>query len=359
MKKLFLLYIAGILLISLFLHSSCKKVTHPLYATPGNYRVQSYTKISYNASGATVNSNYTFYYDGSGRVSKILFTSNDSSAGTEGKEYTSSTFSYFSDSIIKTTTEVNTAVVLETDTFVTNPQGLIAYVYMPDYVASFQYLGKLLTIETEEYKGDSGTSISASAMNYTSSNSDLLLRTFSGSLSLTASWGDTGRNAALNPPDVQFVPPFTVQWISYTGTTPAIVTHSGVTGFSDVLNGYNTGGPIEVTITDANGAINRDTCIFPQDLALAQAYSVYTALPNRSGDYLQLESFTKYGANIYQNAHLISKIANPNDTISVHYVIDADSKITQTVVNTKYALSSIPSSNFTASVVYDIQYETY
>jgi hypothetical protein len=354
MKNIFLLFSAVALFMSAIFYSSCKKTTHPLNPTPSNLRIHSYSKTTVSTVTGTVNSNYGFTYDASGRVSTILCSSNDNTLIATGWQNITSTFTYFSDTIVKTTTGVNTADTLEVDTFVTNPTGQIQYVYTPNSQLTLTYFGKLLALEIMTFKGDSGTSITTDAMKFTSNNSDFLVRSWDGTL--TANWAQIGYNITLNPPDVPFVMPVTVTWTSYQTLTPSITTHSGVNGYSDQLMGYNGGGPVQVTIMDGTGTVNRDVCMFPMDLSLSQNYNVYPSLLNRVGDYLQLESFTTYGMNIYDNTHLINTIENPSDTTTCNYVIDGDSKITQTTVTTKY--THVNGMNNVLSQVYDIQYET-
>ena len=66
-----------------------------------------------------------------------------------------------------------------------------------------------------------------------------------------------------------------------------------------------------------------------------------------------MQSFTKYGINIYQNAHMIKAMTTTFAKDSVSYVIDAQSKVTQTTVYTKDKYGN------TNTVVYQLQYETY
>ena len=82
-------------------------------------------------------------------------------------------------------------------------------------------------------------------------------------------------------------------------------------------------------------------------------YTFYTDLPNRPGDYLQLNSDLRYGFNFYQNSNLVRSIAYTFDTTKLTYVIDADSKITRTTAVT------YDTAHRATTEVYDIQYEKF
>ena len=88
-------------------------------------------------------------------------------------------------------------------------------------------------------------------------------------------------------------------------------------------------------------------------LKLPVYFTFYTDKFNRTGDYLQLNSFLTYGFNFYQNSNLIRTIANVYDTTKLDYVIDADSKITRTTAVTN------DTGIYKTTEVYDLQYETY
>jgi len=85
-----------------------------------------------------------------------------------------------------------------------------------------------------------------------------------------------------------------------------------------------------------------------------EEYSYYTDKFNRTGDYIQLNSFLKYGFNFYQNDNLIWKIKKVTTNTSVDYEIDADNKITRTT-----ALISDSAGHLNITETYDLQYENY
>ena len=89
MKKLSL-YFTALALTLCMVYSSCKKTTHDTNPTPKNSRLLSFTKTTSHQAlvvgnltysfGPTVLETYTFSYDNSGRVSKIIYTTNDTTA---------------------------------------------------------------------------------------------------------------------------------------------------------------------------------------------------------------------------------------------------------------------------------------
>lgn len=82
-------------------------------------------------------------------------------------------------------------------------------------------------------------------------------------------------------------------------------------------------------------------------------YTYYTDKFNRTGDYLQLNSFLKYGFNFFQNDNLVWKVIRSTDTTKLQYVIDADNKITRTTANIVDTFGN------QRTEVYDLQYEIY
>jgi hypothetical protein len=84
-----------------------------------------------------------------------------------------------------------------------------------------------------------------------------------------------------------------------------------------------------------------------------EGYHFYTENANRIGDWLQLQSFTMYGQNIYRNSHLVESISARNKNAYIDYKYDAQSKITQTsVVVTDSSMNK-------RTYTYDLQYETF
>ncbi len=308
---------------------SCKKIEHSTNPTPANTKILSFTKVT-TIAGATTTDNYRFFYDGQSRVSQILYTSNDSF-----QKNTSATFTYSNDTIYKVITLVKTNIVIERDTFITNTSHKITHAYMLNREYDYSYYGVLVSRETQIARGDSGTTISASRT-YTSNNSDWLKRSFDGTL--RATFADTGMQIYPVMHDTDLVLPVTVTWTSYdnlAGTAVTVYTHSDINSYSDVLSGYNLGGPIEITVMDGLGAVLRDKCVYPKDLATEEYYGVWPAQVLRPGDYLQLSSMITYGQTIYNNTHLLKSKYNKTDTTDIVYTIDANSKITQTFATTK------------------------
>jgi len=82
-------------------------------------------------------------------------------------------------------------------------------------------------------------------------------------------------------------------------------------------------------------------------------YTYFTDMPNRTGDYLYIRSMVRYGVNLYQNRSLINTIDLPGYFTTATYVIDGDSKVTQTTAITAYI------NKFSQRDTYDIQYEKY
>lgn len=325
---------------------SCKKIEHSTNPTPSNTKILSFTKVT-TIAGATTTDNYRFFYDGQSRVSQILYTSNDSF-----QKNTSSTFTYSNDTIYKVITLVKTNLVIERDTFITNTAHQIRHAYLLNSEYDFTYYANLVSRETQIARGDSGTTISATRT-YTSNNSDWLKRSFDGTLNAT--FADSGLQ--INPimHDTDLIFPLTVTWTSLNGiggVAPTVYTHTDINSYSDILTGYNLGGPITISVVDAYGAVLRDVCLYPKDLATEEYYGVWPAQVHRPGDYLQLSSMVTFGQSVYNNTHLLKSKYNKTDTTDIIYTIDANSKITQTFATTKDNLLGLVTEN------YKIQYMT-
>jgi hypothetical protein len=329
MKYLYSFRLAVFFIICASFGSSCKKVTHATRPTPGNYRLLSYTKIRTDSVGVVLNENYRFFYDGSNRVSQILYTTNDTSQSDKSIK-----FSYNADSIIKTTTRVKTNLVIETDTFIHDANGFITLAYTPYTITTYQYFGKLLSRISQTVDS---SFMSLTVTNTITSNNIDFLNSLTGTL--TANF-------------VNLTTPLAVDWTIYPlrGTAAVTTTHNNVSGLSDQFTNYG-GDPVTVTGTDVNSVTQ--SMLYAGGNWFNQAFGVYPDKTNRIGDYLQLSSFTYFGSNIYQTNHLLNYIYRPLDTTRVKYTIDADSKITTTDVTFKdyhnrYWYES-----------YKLQYETY
>ena len=82
-------------------------------------------------------------------------------------------------------------------------------------------------------------------------------------------------------------------------------------------------------------------------------YEYYKTMGDRIGDYLQLHSFLVYGQNIFQNSHLVNQTVSAGYTTNINYLIDADSKITQTNATVTDSVGNVY--NYT----YNLTYENY
>lgn len=319
---------AAALVAGFYMLPSCNKVINPRNPLPGNYRMQSYTKIS-TLSGATVNENYSFFYNSDNRVSTILFTSNDSNNFDKSAQ-----FEYSNDTIYKTITKVKTSLVVERDTFIQNSAGQITTAYFPQRYVTYEYFGKLLARVNETFYnvGPASNTTFKSTVIYTSNNSDFLRN--DGDLTISYPYMST---------------PISVAYTIFDPKAPILGTQDGV-GTDLHLTSY-VKGPIYITSVDNNGLV--DTATYP-GLQFKQSFGVFPDQVNRMGDYMQLGSFTTYGVNIYQNTHLIKSIYAKEDTSDITYVIDGDSKITQTHIATKDYTGLIRN-----TAVYKMQYTTY
>ena len=76
-------------------------------------------------------------------------------------------------------------------------------------------------------------------------------------------------------------------------------------------------------------------------------------MANRIGDYLQLNSYTKWGNNVYRNNHLVKSIINSGYTTTLTYNIDAYSKVTQITAKIVDSVAN------TWTTTYNLQYESF
>ena len=347
MKKIFLLYFAAIMLPCVVLFPSCKKIIHSYAPTPANYRINGYTvtnRSSFGISADTINENYSFFYDLSNRVTRIIHTHNN------GYTTDQSTFSYSNDTIYKnvytnhvaTVADPSTSLIItETDTFIVNANGNIVETFMPGmhtvYEYAFYQTGQgqrsLMTRKTEiAHDYPSGATIS-SVNTYTSDNADFLKGNFPGYLTANFS------------PVTLPTPPLTVNWYTYSPT----ITHT-IGGLSDNLTN-STLQPATVSATDGFGYVG--VCSYPGDAYFNEDYTFYTTMTNRPGDYLQIGSFTTYGQNIYQNSHLVKSITCSRTRATINYNIDSYMKINQATVVVVDTFAN------TQTLTYNIQYQTY
>jgi hypothetical protein len=341
MKRIFPICAVAFLAVSAIL-PSCKKTEHETHPTPNNVRITGYTLIDsvYIAgtnSTYTVNDNYRFYYDESKRVSKIIYTTI-----ALNKPNTQMMFTYKGDTIYKTTYSIGTQNILERDTFLLNSQGQIKTAYTPGTYGTtynYEYFNGLLSKE-ETAARDSFGSV-AGLTTYTSIDGDLLKHYHDGNV--TAKFDQLVNNTSFS------YKLDSVLW--YTSNLMLLMVHTHVNSFTDVLNNYQ-GQPLVVVGKDVWG--NKDTLRFP-GIWYNQSYEFYTEAgkQNRPGDWMQLQSFTYFGKNIYENKHLVRKISTPGRISTVTYNIDADSKIKQTFVTVKDSALNLH------NMKYDIQYEIF
>ncbi len=341
MRKSFWPYVVTVFVVCALVVTSCRKrIIHSNAPTPNNERMQAYTKITTLANTvpvggtpATINENFRFFYDESNRVIKILYTSNDSF-----EIHKTIDFKYFGDTIAKVTTNTLNNSIVERDTFIVNSNGMIREARTPFLITEYEYYGKLMS--RVKLTGTNYRNITAKGQTtYTSVNGDFLKNYYDGKLNIDF---------------MNLKPWLTIGWKQDDKIT---TTWRHEDNDDDVTNGvlylregYNYH-PVKVYVKDSNNV--KDSVVFPGAHWVGESYHFYTEDANRIGDYLQLESFTHYGQNVYQNSHLVESITNSSFNAYIKYKIDAQSKITQTqVVETDSVLNK-------RTYIYDIQYETY
>lgn len=341
----------------MLVYTSCKKPSHPTNPTPDDYRMLSYTKVTSvtNVIPPTIvpiiseNYRFEYYLD---KIATIFFTSNDQSKVLTGMAHLKIQFYYINDSIYKTSTDLNTGTIKERDTFLINPQGQIIHAYFPNEVRHFTYFGKLIARETVIYR-DTGTAIQAD-FTYTADQGNFLNRLWNNTL--TVNFPDSG----IAPPTLPYIRhdtvlslPINIVWTKTSPVTlPSVTEHLNHNSKSDQLSGDFPYG-VTVTGVDVNGVSARPV-YFPAGHTSKEFFEYYDELDNRPGDYMQIESLTRYGQNIYPNDHLFYSTSSPHNTTRVVYDIDADSKITHINATTKDSLTK----NL-LNVQYKLQWETH
>lgn len=287
---------------------------------------------------------YNFSYDNSGRVSQIIYSSNDDSEYVHKLANLIMTFTYSGTTISKRITRSDLSLV-EIDTFIENSGGLIINTYTPTVDNIFQYNGSLMFKNTIISHNSLGTSTSTATAasgtmttvsNITASGGNFLQLTYDGTLS-TAYTGLTG--------------PITLYY-TYLNTTGlgVVPTYSSATSNSNniVLSSYSREPVMVMAVDTLHDTAYAD---YPGGIWTTEDYTFY-GLPNRTGDYFQLQSFAIYGTNIYQNADLVNSIKNSGFTKTITYTIDAQSKIDQTSAAITDSLGN------TYTEVYSLQYGT-
>jgi hypothetical protein len=339
MRKPALFNLAVLITIGSLIGLSCKKVINSNAPTPNNVRLLGYNKIT-NISQSVpiaiptskITESFRFYYDESNRVSQILHNGNDSTLFQMRIDFT-----YVNDTILKTITDILTNQVVERDTFIKNADGAIVTAYTPGYKNTsvkhtFEYYGKLLSRITKTATNWTRAS-ATSSVTYTSVNGDWLKQTAGGKL------------------DCEFTnmtPGLDIDWITDTKYFGHI---EDLMEYKYTFNPYTHTKDIRIWVQDTL----QDTTelIYPAWDWANESYQFYTENANRVGDWLQLESFTMYGQNIYRNSHLVESIAARNKNAYIDYKYDAQSKITQTsVVVTDSTMNK-------RTYTYDLQYETF
>jgi len=347
MKKLSV-YFTALAVTLCVVYSSCKKTTHGTNPTPSNTRLLSYTKTTtsglnallsgYIPVGPSVIETYSFSYDKNNRVSKIIYTTNDTVAHRTNRENLIATFYYTGGTIIKITTTPVVTDTVEVDSFMENSAGLVTNAYTPTINNVYDYYGKLMIRNTIISHDTTGTATTVSVI--TSNSGNFLELTYNDEL--------TFNFLKVQPTLSTVMAYYTYYSSTLAGLVPA--TSSGaINSSSKVVNGYSRE-PVFVMAVDTL----HDTAYasYPGGIWPKEDYT-FTGNYNRIGDYFQLQSFTTYGTNIYQNANLVKSITNSGYTTNVSYVIDAQSEITQTNVGVTDSLGA------SWSHVYSLQYDSY
>jgi hypothetical protein len=326
MKKGLSLSIVAALVSMVCVYSSCSKSGGSTNPTPVNNQLSGMNKvISYPATtlgaGVTYTESYSFSYDGNGRISQILYSSNDPALVSINIGNQSIIFTYNADTIFRVATAVHVPIPVEHDTFILNAAGQITQAFMYNdvnharTVYNNQYFGKLLATQSQTYGEnnalDSNVTFTTSGT-FTSNSGDITQ--FIPSPTLTANF-------------YHVTTPLTVNWEYFTSATATATSTQNVSSASATFTD-NTYYPVTVLATDGIGDVALG--VYPGSYNGTTDYTVYNLQNNRTGDYLQIESFIKFGVNIYQNTHLVKTIINKIDSTSVAYTIDGQSKITET-----------------------------
>lgn len=339
MKKSFLLYIATLLLGCTLVVSSCKKPVHSNVPTPNNVRMLSYSKVTtiefrVPVAGvpSTINENYRFYYNAANKVSKMIYTGNDSFQFHKVID-----FEYRKDSVFKTTTNALTNQIVERDTFIMNSNGQLITAFTPNTINEYEYYGKLLARNKRSARSWRNISMSTQST-YTSVNGDFL---------------EHNSDNRLTTEIYDMTTPLKhlafLQWAPTT-FAPIVDTVFGYNSLVNVRDGYNFK-DIYLHVLDDLG--RKDSLIYYGQPWINEDYHFYTEMANRPGDYMQIQSFTQFGTNIFQNSHLVENITSRNLSTKAEYNIDAYSNIIQTTAVTVDSVLN----KYTE--VYDIQYETF
>ena len=125
---------------SVVLVVSCSK-THDTHPTPTNTRLYSVELLTHTNGGRVYDEKYTCFYDSQNRLSKLIFSSSDTSIINNEVFFT---YNDIINKIYKTTYRVNDSTLLEVDSFLYNSSKQIVQEWTPIGKSLFSYNGKLL-----------------------------------------------------------------------------------------------------------------------------------------------------------------------------------------------------------------------
>lgn len=340
MKRNYLLSVALLFILCVLIGTSCKKIIHSNAPTPNNVRMLGYSKITtidmsvpVPLATSKITESFRFYYDESNRLIQIIYNGNDSF-----EFHKQIDFKYRNDTVFKTITDIMLKSVVERDTFIKNSDGFIITTYTPGTANTsvkhnYEYLGKLMTRDIMTSTNRRNINMT-SQVTYTSVDGDLLKQYPIGKLDVTYSDLTQGLD---------------IDWIQTQklyGHIEDLYSYNYSYGSS-----YDPNQPMQLWVTDTLQYM--DSLVYPAWDWSNQSYHFWTENANRMGDYMQIESFTMYGQNIYLNKHLVESISSPDKNAYITYDYDSDSKIKQTTVllRDKYL------NKYTYT--YDIEYEVY
>ncbi|MES2703338.1 MAG: hypothetical protein V4649_11900 [Bacteroidota bacterium] len=378
MKKILLYFMCGMLPLLLMV-SGCKKVLHSNNPIPTNYRVLSYTKTTNNQVGLpfpivnrTIVDNYRFYYDKDNLVVRIVYTTNDTARANRSMDIYF-TYTKNKDTVIKTYKDLRTNGLVKVDTFVMNAAKLVTYAYTKGLYksrekTSYEYFGQLLArTQKSAYNADTTyrnkrSSIEGPSTTYTSVNGDWLKHTYENKLTAHYFKDSLGRYN----PDPAMLRNDSIVYANYHATddvtTSATYTLGAATtrnapGWDDIISGNYNQGSLYAIVENSRDSFDTVGYIgslgYLGSIFYNESYAFYTTMAQRPGDYLQLESFTQFGTNIYRNGHLVKQIFGAKGTMDIVYTIDSYSKITQMITTTTDQYLN----KFWST--YDLQYEVF
>lgn len=338
MRKYSLLNVVATVVLGSLLAVACKKPYHPSAPSPNNVRMLGYQKITtYKPSLSSapipnpVYETFRFYYDVKNRLSKIQYSVD----GLSPKHYDYD-FTYYggnNDTIVKKTTDIIANLILQSDTFYTS-NGLLTEAHTPFLINKYEYYGRLVARNIRTATTYRNIELRTESI-YTSIDGDLLENQFNNKAELSIF-------NMTSPYDIHFF-----QW-----SAPGVpdTTNLRNNASSTYTKAYNMK-PIFVHVTDA--ASKKDSVDFAGADWVNERYHFYTDNYNRPGDWLWLQSYTMYGMNIYNNAHMVESITQRDKSVYVKYDIDAFNLVTRTTVDMKDSV--LNKTNYT----YNIEWERF